>query len=707
MADWWESAPLAQPTTAPIPKGGANWWDAAPLAQPAPAEPADTRPDRGILDATARGAAQGFTANFSDEMRGLVEAGGANPDDPASLAKLLKGALSYWSGDKDAKKRYEETVARERQLNKTAEDQHGLASTVGAIGGALALPIGVGAQAATLPGRMVAGAATGAALGGAAGVGSGEGAADSLTRGAIGAAGGGVLGAAAPAVIEGAIQGGRAIATPVANAIRGIRDPEGEAARRVAVALERDAQVDPGATSRLTPAEFAASNQSGGPAMVQDLGGETTRALARSAANTSPEGRGILNRAIDDRFEGQTPRVVDWFNTSFNYPNADDAAEAIQKVAKTVNRGNYERVMSAHPVVNVPAEITERPVVAQAMKDAVSLAKNHGEKLEGPPELRTILSGDGYHIADDVQNPAQTSLRYWDYVKKSIDSRIEKAKRSGGVEDLNSKEKADFGGLVDAKNALVAHLDTAAPGYKDARAGAAAFFGAENALEAGQNIVSSKLSNREVARGLSKMSPEERKLAQDGFVDRYIQTLQEVGDRRSIVNKIGDSPAARERLNMVLGPQKATELEAKLRVEGIMDMARGAVQGNSTTARQLAELGLAGGAGALGNGLDFNTVHPSALMTAALVYGAAKGRGRINENVARRVADLLTSRDPDVVSRGMRMVANNQTLLSSLRSADKGLARVGSSEAPSLPFIPAISPSRADNQPDAKRPPGQ
>src|SRR5688572_9178782 len=65
------------------------------------------KPDRGVVDATARGVAQGFTANFGDEIRGLVEASGANPDDPASLTKLISGALKYWSGDAKAKESYD------------------------------------------------------------------------------------------------------------------------------------------------------------------------------------------------------------------------------------------------------------------------------------------------------------------------------------------------------------------------------------------------------------------------------------------------------------------------------------------------------------------------------------------------------------------------------------------------------------------------
>ncbi len=81
----------------------------------------------------------------------------------------------------------------------------------------------------------------------------------------------------------------------------------------------------------------------------------------------------------------------------------------IQDAAKTANRGAYERVMAAHPVVNVPSEITERPAVARAMKDAVSLARNYGEKLQSPKEVRTIISGPGVpHCRCDVEEPAKT-----------------------------------------------------------------------------------------------------------------------------------------------------------------------------------------------------------------------------------------------------------------------------------------------------------
>ena len=232
MANWWDSAPLAEPAKTPAAAG--NWWDAAPLAQGESAGFANpvqtsqgqaaptrvsmdmTKADRGTMDAAARGAAQGLTANFYDELRGLVEASGANPKDPASIYNLIGGAVKYWTGQPEAVKAYDTAATRERAETKTAEEQHPIASIAGNVAGAIALPVGAAANAATLPGRMATGAAVGAGLGGLSGVGEGSGVVDSLSRGATGAAIGGALGGVAPAAIEGVIRGTRAAAGPMA-----------------------------------------------------------------------------------------------------------------------------------------------------------------------------------------------------------------------------------------------------------------------------------------------------------------------------------------------------------------------------------------------------------------------------------------------------------------------------------------------------------
>lgn len=664
----------------------------------------NSKPDRGAVDAGARGVAQGATANFSDEIRGLVEASGANPDDPASVYKLISGALKYFGGDAKAKESYDTAVARERELNKTAEEQHPIASTVGQVAGAVALPLGAGAGAATLPGRMAAGAGVGAAMGGAAGVGEGKGAVDSISRGLVGAAAGGALGGAAPAVIEGAVQGARALATPAANAIRGVRDPEGEAARRVATALQRDIQNDPNAVSRLTPQEFAASAQSGGPAAVMDIGGETTRALARSAANTSPEGRAQLNRTINDRFEGQANRVTGWLRNAFHFPDADAQGEALQQVARNVNRSRYNQAYRDGDREIISDELHRlmgSPAVVDAMRRASVSGKDRAI-TEGLGAMR-----QGVNVENGVVSftrgpngvPTYPNLAFWDATKKELDDAANAAARAG--------RNGEAGTLTNLARNLRGELDTQVPSYASARAGAAHFFGAQDALEAGQNFVARNMSATDARRALAQMTPHERQLFQDGFVSRFTETLNQTGDRRSILNKIAESPAAREKLEVALGRPRAAQLEAGLRVEGIMDLARGAVQGNSTTARQLAELGIAGGVGFGANGFDTGSIRPSALMSAALVYGAARGHGRINENVSRQVAELLTSNNPQTLIRGIQMVARNNTLFSALRRADQGLARIGGNQAPVAPALQAAGVSRADDQPNVPRPPSQ
>jgi hypothetical protein len=135
------------------------------------------------------------------------------------------------------------------------------------------------------------------------------------------------------------------------------------------------------------------------------------------------------------------------------------------------------------------------------------------------------------------------------------------------------------------------------------------------------------------------MSPAERQLFQEGYVSNFIQKVNETGDRRNILNRIANSPADRERLQIALGPQRANELEAMLRVEGVMNLFRNQVQGNSTTARQLVELGAVGTLGGVGAYMS----DPQTMLQSAIA-GAFVARGRnTDQRVARRVAEMLVS----------------------------------------------------------------
>lgn len=647
--------------------------------------------------AFTEGVRSGATANFGDELAGVSAAAQTpnqlkNPFDfPTEFARgLAQLGYEYLTGGDDAAKRYAGRRDEIRADQKAAQEQYPATNIAGQVTGAVALPVGGVLNAATLPVRMARGAAVGAGYGGLSGAGEGQTLEDRASRATTGALVGGVVGAAAPPVVEGAIQLGRAAINPVVTGVRGAINPEAEAARRVATAVERDLRADPQAVQRLTPQEFAASAQSGGPARIMDIGGETTRGLARSAANTSPEGRGLMNRAIDERFEGQGDRVTGWLRQTFNYPNAQAQQEALEKAASAVNRPAYRAAYSDGMKVMLwddeLKQLAQAPEIQAAIRIALPQLRNWAVKdgMAPPKGAFDIVDGKTILKKTESGNTILPSLQYWDYVKRALDG-------------MKTPTSAAFA------KALREKLDELVPSYKQARAGAAHFFGAENALEAGQNYVMQNFANAETRRALAGMSQQERQLFQDGFVSRLIEIVERTGDRRNVLNQIASSPAAREKMNIALGPQRAAELEAGLRVEGIMDLARGAVQGNSNTVRQLAEIGFAGGAGGVG-GIGAYNMDPTQMTYAAIAGALLAGKRGIDTRVAQRVAQMLVSDDPRQLMRGIQLVARNGRMMDSLRFTDAKITQVAAQEIPKGAAVQIPAPGRAeDEQPNVPR----
>lgn len=529
-----------------------------------------------------------------------------------------------------------------------AEVAGGVASTGAAASTATGAKL-MGLTAKTLPGMMARGAVSGGVVDAADAAVRGE---NPLTAGAEGAVVSGLAPGAGRLVNAKVIE-------PVRNLVRGFRDPGGEAERRVASAIDRDIRNN---DRGMTLQEMTTAQGEGQPAALIDAGGETTRALARSAANTSPEGRSTLNRLIDERFESQAPRLADWMQKSFHYPDAAAQQDALDAVARTVNRPNYAKAYSEGANLKFDEsleQISQAPVVQDAIRKAMVSAKNDAAKMGFTPPKNPFQFDDTGRLKLRTNEDGSTmtpNLQFWDIVKRNLDK-------------TGSPEARDWARV------LRDHLDTVVPSYATARAGAAKFFGAGDAIEAGQNFVgaSQRFGIAEARKQLAKMSPNERQLFQDGYVSRLVQTIEQTGDRRTILNKIANSPAAREEMKVALGPQRAAEVEARLRVEGIMDLARPALQGNSTTARQLVELGLAGGVG----GYESYEGDPQAIMKAALVYGAARGHRVIDERVAKEVAKLLTSSDVSKLQKGLRLITSNKNMMRSIRNADAAMAAIG------------------------------
>lgn len=596
----------------------------------------------------------------------------ANAATYAAVAPLAPGDTTVSHAD-TWRKRYDENLERENKRDTQFEEQHPVASTVAGVAGGVASTLPLAATAAgasvlglggkTLSAQMLRGAASGAGIN----------AADALVRGGNPLIAGGV-GALAGGAAEPVARLAGAVVEPVINTVRGIFNPGEEASRRVAGAASRNLAAG---TTGLTPPEFVDAKKAGQPVTLMEMGGDPTRALARSAANTSPEGRGVLDKTINQRFESQTSRLTDWLRTTFHFPNAVAQQEAIEQAGKTANNAAYKKAFQegSTGIWNPELEqLAGSDVVAAAMKRAASAAKDEAIiSGYGAMNPRVTFTQDGrIQFAKGPSGvPTYPDLQFWDLTRRELSDAAAKA-----VRDAPSEGRR----LTAFAKAMNAALDKAVPTYAEARSGAARFFGAENALEAGQSFVTSKMANEEGRRALEKMSPLEKRLFQDGFVDAFVQRVREGGDRRSIMNTVATSDAARERLAIALGPDKASELEAMLHVEGVMDLARNAVQGGSTTARQLVELGLAGGAYTYGTGGNVLNPDSQAIMNAALVYGATRGHNVIDTRVAEQVARQLSSNDPKFIVAGLKTIASSQNLLNSLRQFTTAMARSGSAE---------------------------
>jgi hypothetical protein len=587
-----------------------------------------------------------------------------------------------------------------RAGNKAAEENHPALYKTGQVGGALAVPGGAAAAGSKLA-RVGAGIVTGAGLGGLAGAGEGEGAADTLSRGVVGAGVGGVLGGVAVPVIQGAgyVAGkvGEAF-RPIGNLIRGATNVDEQAARNIAAARARDARS--GNINGMSEAEVEAARAAGAPVINADVGGENVRALARSAANTSAEGRAALDHVISDRFATQKPRTAAFLKRENDFPDTQAAIDKLEETARRTNRPAYAKAYSEGQAIWDPGleQISQAPVMQQAIRMAFVTGRNRAA-LDGFPPIKNPFVMNRETGLLELQPGSIPNLQFWDHVKRNLD-------KMGAEGQAFSK-------------ALRAHLDDIVPSYATAREGAARFFGAENALEAGAKFATMSgtdaISIGAARKALSQLNPSERKLFETGFVANLIAKIEQLKDGQDIVKQIFNSEFARHQITLVLGEAKAARLEAHLQVERAMDRIRPAVQGNSSTARQLLEAGIAGAtsptalATAAGGISSYSSgnVGPGDALLAGLTFAGRKGKLRIDENVARRVAQMLASDNPGAINAATQVVARTPWLLTLFRKLELPAARIGGQQAPVAPALQAAGVSRADDQPNVQRPNGQ
>jgi hypothetical protein len=496
---------------------------------------------------------------------------------------------------------------------------------------------------------------------------------------------GGGIGAAAPVIGAGLSAGARAIGSKIAPKINAALNPADEAARRTGQGYIRDAQVNP--QSVMSQADEAVARQSGVPLMNVDRGGETTRAIARSVANQSPEARAVITKAADERFETQGLRAVD-FIKRMTGGAVDDIGyqRAIQDTARMVNKPRYDAAYSAPQAAAVWTPNVRQLMQSDLFRSAINAAESTGTDfaaISGSKAVRNpfVFRADGTITLKELPGGSRAlpSLQFWDQVKRNLDGMIGKAQRAGDNQQASV--------LTQMKQRLVGELDAAVPQYQAARQGAASFFGAEDALDAGKKFATQPRAVPEAQAAFSKFTDAEKQAFATGYASELIDRIRATRDRVNVINQVFGNQASREMVELIFGAGKARQLEAYIRVEGLADAIRGAL-GNSTTARQLIELGIGTGVGgAAGFGLSGGNF--GAAMQGAAVGAGAKGvqmlGQRVDAKVMQEVARLLTSRDPADLRRAIANATMSPQWMQALEQLQMTLA------APSRALAPAIA----------------
>lgn len=597
-----------------------------PNAAPVPA--VDPYADRARREADIIGNPQ-MAGNLGYKILNGLTFGGADEINAAinTVPRMVKDRV----GLTEAYKREDALI--DEQIRRSTE-QNPISSVVGEIGGGL-LSAGAAVKGGlTLAGRLgpnaglakrtAAGGAEAAAYGGLYGFNDAENG-NRLENAAVSAGMGAVGGAALPAL--------GAAARKTASGVRSVVSPSSEAQKRVQGALSRDS-----GQKVLNPADEAAAAMNAQGLINVDRGGETTRALARAASNVAPDARATIQRVAEDRFTSQSDRAVGVIKRIAG--DVDDIAikDGIVSAARVANKTNYNKAYAYNFGKQHPMELDALlpRVPAAAMRDAMKIAKAEGRAF-GKQLVASIDDN-----TDTVVFSRKPSFEELDYIQRGLRAATdaEYRKGAGNVGAAYKELRKELLGVMDGSN----------PYFKQARAGAAQAFGAEDALEAGKKFMKATRNTPEMQQALKTMSAKEKNLFKAGFASEMIDKVNSVNDRSNAIRSMFQSPEMRAKLTQTFGQAKAREFEAFVRVEVAMDALRGAM-GNSTTARQLAEMGLVGGGNAVAGGYGIATGDWRAAGIAGGLTAARYGKSKIDEAVMREIAEILTSGDPKLINK--------------------------------------------------------
>jgi len=544
---------------------------------------------------------------------------------------------------------YEGNLAREWGITELGKINHPNAAALGNITGAVAVPFGAAKAGATLlkggmstPKAMGFGALEGSAYGALAGAGYAEGDLSERAKGAASGAGAGAAtGAGVPVLISGGSALGRLVRDKVAANI-------GPLANKVKTRLVRAMRQ-----AGMTPDEIAAKLDDLGPdGMLVDALGEPGAALARSASNVSPAARETLENASTSRMAGQPDRLTDaLLNASgLDQPRTlQELQEAARASARPAISEAYDSARSSGHDIDLKAfdDLRQSDIVAKAYSDGQRLAKDR---------MIAEASRAG-NVGDNVLKNGPSNFDILDETKKSLDARAAPA-----LGQQQTNEQAIAGQF---SKTIRNRIDEYMPEYGGARDLVRQLHQQQDAIALGASGAKPRVA-ADFARQADAVIPSHKPELAKGYAAAKVDQIDNRRTTPGAIDAMFGSKRQREALAAALG-EKASGVKKQLNAEKVFAGTHRALTGNSTTARQLAEMGVTSTAGAglgFAAGGDLQSTGLGALAgLLARRGGAATVRAltaKKEAQVAPMIADILAGRE--IPQEMMQQIKRNPAL---------------------------------------------
>lgn len=537
-------------------------------------------------------AIQGFTANFGDELVGL-------------LPKFLGG------GD-NGKEEMRLRMDMQRREHPVADM---VTQGAGAVTSALLLPELKLAEGAPIAARALAGGRMGAMFGAANGVGSGEDATSRAIGGAAGAVGGAILGEAAPKLA--ATTAGQAVTKAIARILPARTPfelpPNNAPVTQVTSRLEQvSAGIDKaihqmGGYGRARAANKALADAGRGDiSVLADLGKPLTDE-AKFAANNSSSARTAISDVIDERGSGSTQRVIDDFKNVVGdvhaptreaelagetraWAEGPDGYGGIRDKNPTVPLGDAEKLVTQPRVKNLWKEAKETGQVgltpelagSDAMDKLIALnpkidGKAWEDLLVNPDVVAQLRAAGKGHLIDALNRGDGHSFDNVQDLMHSLQDASTSAFASG-KNNLGFKMK-ESAGLV--QKTLEDHI----PGYADIADKYAQRKSLEAALDDGTKWFHKANDITGLNKKVASLTPEQLDQFRHGVASEQLIQLQgSSGSNQATKTMIArNNPARTNMLKVVFGDEPTFDaFMTKAKAERQLGKLGDAVGGSST-----------------------------------------------------------------------------------------------------------------------------